>query len=690
MTKGLMNMQNNSFGRISKLAMNTLVLSQLFLGCGAPPSPSVTQESFGPRLNMAAGLGMGYDSLRGSLTGNYCVLSDTQSSIVSQPQDRRLPFVDAAESIRNPKQHSFVNSEGELRFERNLSSSDLQKAITGQAELIVRVHPLVALRGEVGYSQSSGASSLDDTITVTAKIQYRTSFLGSVDISESIYQRMNRRRPNIPENQRPLAREICGDEFVERVDEGALVSATLSMKFASMEDKEQWQGEIGLQLAEIVNIRAGGFDLSKFRGADRTHVQFNIIQKGGNPVDILKLLPDADIEKNTGTASISCGIRNPQSCYKAYQDALEYISKISLKDPAGNESWFPLTFTTKDYRTAPGLVSISPDRSEPEQEFYQTKSQYISELRAGYDDVSIDVEQLRFDRNQLVTRLEESLELEKKLSALTSRGMNSFDSVFQLAITEFESALQHNRNRLEISYQECFTHPQRCHESTQSALKSLIKVNQSILYIAPMNFVTWCQNYRRSIGRPTDLLTVRGMIEYASTAFQIDPNDCDKLSLFMDTTSHITILPGSAISSLLPLQSVPNLRTLNLRGNLVEDLSQLATLPGLEVVDLSHNMIHDLTPLQYTPSSLKIVNLNANGRSITTSRTLPSRLDQPLIGLRRQVPLEELFLQDNMIPEISNCETLSRYIFTAGNPVGHATNCSNCDDRIENEFQFPR
>jgi hypothetical protein len=669
-----------------------IFLSTSILGCQSEPTTSTAHESFGPRLNMAAGLGMGYDSHRGILTGNSCVQSLDHSAAVSNPQNRRLPSVDAAASIRDPKKHSIVNSEAELRFDRNLSSSDLQKSIAGQAELVVRVHPIVALRGEVGYSQSSGATSLDDSVTVTAKIQYRTSYLGMIQVSDTIYDRLNRRQPNADENQRPMAREICGDQYVERVDEGAMISATLSLKFASMEDKEEWKGEIGLQLAEIINIRAGGFDLSKFNGADRTQVQFNIIQKGGNPVDILTLIPDANHESQTGVSSISCGIRNPQSCNQAYQDTLDYISKISFKEPSGVDSWFPLNFTTKLYRTANGLAGVQTDESEPGQDFFQTKSSFISELKNGYQDSSIDLDQLQFDRNQLITRLDETIELEKKLEALTTRGMEKFDNNFRASIQEFSDALTQNRARLEMSYQECFSHPQRCQESTRSTLSSLIGLNQSILYVAPQNFETWCLNHRRSLGRSIDLLTVRSIIEFASSTYQIDPNDCQALSDFLETTSHITILPGSNISSLLPLQSLPKLRTLSVRGNRIEDLSQLAGLPGLEVVDLSHNLVHDLSPLSFAPSNLKIVNLNGNGVSLErqSPSNIGSRLDRPITGISRRIPFEELFLQDNLIPEISRCETLSRYIFTAGNPAGHAGNCSNCDERRENEFQFPR
>ncbi len=139
---------------------------------------------------------------------------------------------------------------------------------------------------------------------------------------------------------------------------------------------------------------------------------------------------------------------------------------------------------------------------------------------------------------------------------------------------------------------------------------------------------------------------------------------------------------GNRLRELPPeLAACQELRGLDVSGNAIEDISVLARLPALVVLDAGGNRIAAV-PLPPSPATLQSLDLSGNRletlpetfagfRALRRLDSSGNRLTSAALAVLRQIPLQELYLDDNLLaqpPDPADLPDLQR-LSMLGNPV---------------------
>ncbi len=643
-------------------ALALIILSNC--GYGTNQTSRLQGESLIVRDQSNAWLGSGYNSLKGIHTGNRCLASGAMSLRPALPQSTAsLPTPDQVLLQRDPLVVEI--GYGTVNFDRNLSFSEAMSKLDIGLELKVRIHPLIQLRGEVNFVNDTAHSTLDETFSLTSRTVYRTDRISEPRLDQDLWQRVSTPPPSPTDQSRPFPTDLCGDEYVKEVDKGILVHATLAVHFQNRFDRLKWDGEIGVTLLEFINIPAVRISKENIDVAERTKVTLHVMQKGGNPEDLLKLIPDGG-DVFTKTGMISCNLNHIQPCYDAYQKVIAYVARLNAEDESQSDELYPLEFRTQRYAD----VHFEPT-GDADQEVF------IQQLKNGSHVSQADRDTVERTRGLILEDIDQARDHLRIAEAVVAREASFIGSERHTMYRKMFQDLQDNLTSLLSAYQDCFISPAQCEQSYRNLNQVIKPVATAFLYTQPASFKDWCEDYKVETGNPEDLVTVRGILRYAARQFGVNTADCAETSRVLDEAYYIEVGEKEGITSLAPFTSFRNMIRLTVRDNAIKDIGPLVDMPQLQAIDLSKNLVEDLTPILWTQRNLKIVNLDEN-----------PRLTPPTKDLERDSPLQKLYLRWNAIENFSKFNALAENIYILGNP-SNGEGCSHCELDYAKPFKFP-
>ncbi len=210
-----------------------------------------------------------------------------------------------------------------------------------------------------GFSMDYFNSTFDSSLSFF-NVYKTTVFLGS-ELLEGPYKLTDEAK-KIAEEDPSLFEEVCGNEFVTRINKGGIGTVTAKLDIQSSEDKKTLASELSLSFVNLVDFSSY---LKKLRQKTNVEVKLSISgqQEGGFSARINGIF-------GTGAGVSSCTLSSLPQCAKITGDIATYFSKDfgTQFDPYFRDSSgsgviiLPNTATPLSYVTTSYCKLVPPNR----------------------------------------------------------------------------------------------------------------------------------------------------------------------------------------------------------------------------------------------------------------------------------------------------------------------------------------
>jgi ankyrin repeat protein len=215
--------------------------------------------------------------------------------------------------------------DGDILYTSEADFEKIVKAFNGSASLDVKA-PFTKVKASFEYARQNAATDNRMNWFFEYNATRKSTAFSVRDFGPSTYGR------EALEVGYEEVLSACGDEYVSKIDLGARLIGTMSVEFASKEDKEEFKLaaalDVNLKLASA-KASASMRTMQKKMGS-RTIVRVNAHQKGGNPGHLTGILGNGEI--------VSCSLSDMDKCLRAFENILRYASgdfKAQLENEAG-------------------------------------------------------------------------------------------------------------------------------------------------------------------------------------------------------------------------------------------------------------------------------------------------------------------------------------------------------------------
>ena len=243
----------------------------------------------------------------------------------------------------------------------------------------------MSLSPELNFAQENAVSRLSTTQTVVVRVNGRSEILdpGSLAISANGDEAVRRFGDNVY--------QWCGNDYIQRIDYGASLVATLKYSFESESDKDLVGSKLGVGFGggvagffDMIGIRLG-IRTMRQKARERTKVEIRGIQLGGQPENLTAVLPDSQI---------SCTLDDVEPCLAAFDKVLAYAKNDFPRQLESLDRLNPVRYVTAAYKDAGAPLLALHESLFPsvERENVIVK---IQELQQGLDDSLNDFRQAK-------------------------------------------------------------------------------------------------------------------------------------------------------------------------------------------------------------------------------------------------------------------------------------------------------
>jgi ankyrin repeat protein len=228
----------------------------------------------------------------------------------------------------------------------------------------------------------------------------------------------------------------CGNEFVYQIDLGIKLIATLSLEFASKEDKEAFNAEllIGVDDEENKVTLNGNLNAIKQRMGSRTTLKIEAYQTGGNPKSL-----EAIIKKSV----IECKLSTIESCLETFDKVLKYARKDFLEELNNEKSFKPIRYHTLPYEESQAFELVPANGFPMLDNLVQLKR---DELEENYKTQALVYNRAHY----LKTKLENFIEKEQLLK---------IEEIYKKSFSNIKKLTNTMTVCLERSLEECLNLP---------------------------------------------------------------------------------------------------------------------------------------------------------------------------------------------------------------------------------------
>ena len=299
---------------------------------------------------------------------------------------------------------------GDLKYANQASFEKIARAFSGSVEAKMSV-PFTKASASMSYAQDNAATDQRMNWFFEFHATPKSISLDAKTLDLSAFgQKMLKNQSMLP--------NICGDEFVYQIDYGAKLIATMSIEFASKEDKTAFQSAVSVDVNWGIGSASvgGSVNTMQQRMGSRTTVKIEVHQTGGNPGALTTALNDKVVD---------CNLSNMQSCLDTFGKILKYaredFSKQLSKEGAG---FSVVRYHTKPYKKSTAFKLI-PDNGFPMlNNLVRLKRERIQER---YEKQSIAYSRARY----ITTKLENFITTEQK-AKIEEIYNHSFDNMTKL------------------------------------------------------------------------------------------------------------------------------------------------------------------------------------------------------------------------------------------------------------------
>lgn len=561
---------------MNRALLLTAILTLASTACGPRnDDESATASAIPATGGYVAGLGSGFNQEKGRFAGFPCVKGTV------------TPETEAT---------STFSSDSNLTFE------SLAERLFGHIDITIPITPVISGTGEFELTNEFSSNEYSQTIVNSYEVHQGSEAFRAEDVESQKLDAMDS-WSGVADDTRTARRiDLCGTEYVSRVDRGALVTSMMKIEFRNSRDMRKWSGGVGVSLF-------GGFAHAKLN-IDKidedirrsTVVTVAVTQRGGDPEGLLKILPDDAGEteilgvdgqwvKQPGIGVMTCTLDNMAPCIEFYRDILAYMKDDVPYQIHGGKNGAILGFETTPYRKdhAERLALEIPMDAE--------QLTRLGAVRAGLSQIyRVTVQDLNRLRLLRTFFIGEFAKVPGELAASAD-----FQDVLRA-----EADTLSNQRLVAKQIARCWDEPHKCLSLDPANLEGFRAVDPWIFDVRPMRFIDWCAaSAQKDVLSDDEIRTVEAMKAASGKS------DCVAAAAVLEARESL-VLVNRQIISLEPLASLRNLKELDLRQNLISDVSPLGGLRRLEKVNLGGNLIDSLAGFLVGPSRPKTLILAQN------------------------------------------------------------------------------
>lgn len=238
---------------------------------------------------------------------------------------------------------------GDLKYSTQATLEKIASAFSGSLEAKMSV-PFNKASASMSYAQENAATDqrINWFFEFHATPKSISLELDNLDLSPFGKKMLN--------NQSKLP-NICGDEFVYQIDLGAKLIATMSIEFASKEDKSAFQSAVSVDVNWGIGSASasGSLNTMQQRMGSRTTVKIEVHQTGGNPSKLAGILNDKVVD---------CNLSNMQACLDTFGQVIKYANKDFRDQLSKIENFSVVRYHTMPYKESMAFELV-PDNGFP-------------------------------------------------------------------------------------------------------------------------------------------------------------------------------------------------------------------------------------------------------------------------------------------------------------------------------------
>lgn len=252
---------------------------------------------------------------------------------------------------------------------------------------------------------------------------------------------------------------ICGDHYFSSFTEGAMLLATLDIRFDSRSEKEKFREYSSG--SSFLNFHSSSQDIQKIinRFNIKGHVNLKAYQQGGNPEHLSSILKK---DSNGHYYLMNCDMNNMQDCVNAAHNVLGYAindfpSQISCNPTKG---LYPLS-TDFEYKPI-GMIGLE-----------MPESLLTSDTLQAQDELADQIDK----HNQYAIKVSEAI---NHYPASWDKNSGFYQSMQRLA-----EKIKNNLDLLQYDAKICFDEPYRCLDTKNEMLLTIVIVTPEDLKDLP-------------------------------------------------------------------------------------------------------------------------------------------------------------------------------------------------------------
>lgn len=279
------------------------------------------------------------------LPGNWTPAPQLGSAYISN--QHKVIALKCVEATTIPRVGQAV---GDLRYTNEASFEKIASAFGGSASVNLSV-PFVKAGASLKYAQENAATDKRMNWFFEFHATPKSEKMSDGDLQVSAAgQRVLNSRPG-------RVAEFCGDEFVYQIDYGAKLIATMSIEFASSEDKRAFEAAAHVDVNYVLGSASasGGVNLMNQRMGSRTTVKVEAHQTGGSPGDLSAILQ---------AGVVDCNLSNMSQCLNTFGEVLRYANHNFRNQLINGDGYSVVRYHTMSY-TDSAAFELVPDGGFP-------------------------------------------------------------------------------------------------------------------------------------------------------------------------------------------------------------------------------------------------------------------------------------------------------------------------------------
>lgn len=169
--------------------------------------------------------------------------------------------------------------------------------------------------------------------------------------------RLSQAGQNVLQKAAGRVAQYCGDEFVYQIDYGAKLLATMSIEFASREDRSTFEAAAHVDVNFMVGSASASGSLNTMaqRMGSRTRVKVEAHQTGGHPGELSAILKSGVVD---------CNLNNMSQCMDTFAQVILYANGNFREQLKDENSYSVVRYHTAPYENTE-IFELVPDGGFP-------------------------------------------------------------------------------------------------------------------------------------------------------------------------------------------------------------------------------------------------------------------------------------------------------------------------------------